>query len=85
MRYVYLLSNMDVTSLKIIVASPIGLFCILMIRILLAALFICVGIQLFDFKNISSFFTIRRIISLVLLILGIRLLINVLFFFDISG
>jgi len=69
--------------MKEILLSPLGGVLILFVRGLLAALFICGGIQSFDFKNISSFFTCRKVIGLFLLIIGVRILINVLFFFDI--
>ena len=75
---------MDTMSLKEIILSPIGLFCVLMIKTLLAALFLCGGIQLFDFKNMSSFFTLRRVVSLFLLINGVGFLIDVLFVFSLA-
>ena len=54
--------------------------CYLISRIIGASLFVCCGINLFDFKNLSPFFTFKRLMSVFLLILGMRLLIIVLAF-----
>ena len=64
--------------------SPPGLVCVLILRTLLAAFFICSGIQMFDFKRKSSFFSWRRVIGLFLLIFGVRFLLSVLFHFQIA-
>lgn len=72
------------TSLGKFLISPQGLVCVLAVKTLLAALFMCGGIQLFDFKNLYSFLNLKRIISLFLLILGARFLIDVLFFFQVK-
>ncbi|MFI0478586.1 MAG: hypothetical protein ACH349_05640 [Candidatus Rhabdochlamydia sp.] len=67
-----------VTFLGKFLITPQGLVCVLAIKTLLAALFICGGIQMFDFKRKSSFFQWRRIVGLFLLIFGPRLLLDVL-------
>jgi len=72
------------TSLGQFLITPPGLVCVLAIKTLLAVLCTCGGIQLFDFKNLSSFFTFRRVVSLFLLIFGARFLIDVLFVFQVQ-
>ena len=64
--------------------SPISLSCILFLRTLLAAFFICSGIQMFDFKRKSSLLSWKRVIGLFLLIFGVRFLVDVLFHFQIA-
>ncbi len=73
-----------VLSIGEFVLSPPGLVCVLAIKTLLAALFICGGIQMFDFKRKSSFFSWRRVIGLFLLIFGVRFLLDVLFYFQVK-
>ncbi|QZA58196.1 hypothetical protein RHAB15C_0000066 [Candidatus Rhabdochlamydia porcellionis] len=67
---------------EFLISTP-GLVCVLAIKTLLAAFFICSGIQVFDFKKKSSFFNWKRIIGLFLLIFGIRFLLDVLFYFQV--
>ena len=69
---------------KDFILSPIGLSCILFIRILIASLLMCGGIEMFDFKKFSPFFTFKRVASFFLLTFGLRLLINAIFIFDVS-
>lgn len=71
-------------SVKEIMLSPIGLFFVLLIKTLLGGLFICSGVQLLNFKNINPFFTLKKIIGMFLLILGLRFLIDVLFVFKLA-
>jgi len=75
---------MDTNSVRDFLLSPTGLSLVLFSRAFIAAVLICGGIQLFGFKNLTSFFTWKRVVGLFLLILGIRILISVLFFFSIS-
>ncbi len=62
--------NMDSNVIKEIFLSPIVVGIGLYGRILVSALFICGGAQLFDFRKpssiLSSFFTKRRVIGLFL-------------------
>lgn len=57
-------------------------FCFLMFRVILTSLCICGGIELFNFKNLYPFFTFKRLVSLFLLILGSRLLLVVVVFYE---
>lgn len=75
---------METDSLRDVILSPIGLFFVLLIKTLLAALFLCSGIQLSNFKNFSHFFTLKKVIGLFLLILGLRFFIDVLFVFKLA-
>jgi hypothetical protein len=60
-----------------------GHACILLARMLFASIFICIGLDLFDFKKHNHFFTFKRVIGLFLLILGIRFLIDAILFLNI--
>jgi hypothetical protein len=75
-------------SVRDIITSVPGLFIILLFRMFLASLFICGGINLFDFKKQAPFrapfFTFKRVVGLFLLIFGSRLLINSVLFSAIS-
>jgi hypothetical protein len=71
-------------SVRDFITSVPGIACILMVRILIASFLMCSGIELFDFKKLSPFFTFKRVVSFFLLIFGSRLLINALFIFDVS-
>lgn len=62
------------------ITSPLGLGSVLILRMILASLCICGGIDLFDFKKPSPFFTFKRLIGSFLLILGLRILISSMFF-----
>lgn len=72
-----------VNSLGEFLISTPGLVCVLVIKTLLAAFFICSGIQMFDFKKKSSLLSWRRVIGLFLFIFGVRFLVDVLFYFQI--
>ena len=65
------------------ITSPPGRFCVLLLRMFLASLFICGSIGLFDFKKFIPFFTFKRVASLFLLMFGLRLLIDSILFFNI--
>ncbi len=75
---------METSSLKEILLSPIGLFFVLLIKTLLGAIFLCGGLQLLNLKNMHSFFRLKRVIGMFLLILGLRFLIDVLFIFSLA-
>ncbi len=61
-----------------------GAACVLIFRMILASLLICWGIELFNFKKLSPFLTLKRILSLFFLIFGLRIVISSLFFFKFS-
>ncbi|VHN99648.1 hypothetical protein [Candidatus Rhabdochlamydia sp. T3358] len=63
---------------EFLIITQQGFICVLFIKTLLAAFFICGGTQMFDLKRKSSFFHLRRIVGLFLLIFGARLLLDVL-------
>lgn len=46
-----------------------GAFCILLVRMLLASFLICWGGQLFDFKKLTPFLTLKRLWSVFFLYL----------------
>jgi hypothetical protein len=75
---------MNIDSMREFLLSPQGRILALFARGFIAALLICGGIQLLDFKNLASFFTLKRVISLFLLILGARFLVGV-FSLSITG
>lgn len=59
--------------------SPLGYVFGHLVKALVGAVCVCAGIQLFDFKKISRFFTPRKIIGLFLLVIGASRIIYVLF------
>lgn len=71
-------------TFKQFMISPLGLACILIFRFLVADLLICLGVKFFDFKRLDPFFTWKRFVSLFLLMVGARLLIDAIFCFQIS-
>lgn len=66
-------------SIREFLISPMGHIFAHFMKALVGALFVCGGIQLFDFKKLSRFFTLRKIIGLFLLTIGASRLISVLF------
>jgi hypothetical protein len=66
-------------SIRDFLFSPFGRLFSHLLKAFMGALFVCGGIQLFDFKNLPRFFTLRKIIGLFLLAFGSSLLIYVLF------
>lgn len=75
---------MEISDVKEILLSPTGRAVVLLIRAFLASLCVCGGIRLFGIKDDLSSFTFRRIVGLFLLIIGARLLVDVVFFFNIA-
>lgn len=69
---------MDTESIKIILLSPLGDFLGGVFRALATSLLICVGVHLFDFKNLWPFFRWKRVFGLFFLIIGIEALIRIL-------
>lgn len=66
-------------SIKEFLLGPFGPIFSFFFKAFMGALFVCAGIHLFDFKNLSRFFTLRKIIGLFLLVIGASRLIYVLF------
>jgi len=64
-----------------IMRSPIGTFCVLIIRMIICSITISAGINMFNFKKFSPFFTFKRIVSIFLLLFGGRLLFDILLYF----
>lgn len=59
-------------EMKEFLLSPFGMATAILLRTLLATLCITGGIHLFDCKNMTNFFTKKRLCSLFLLIIGLR-------------
>jgi hypothetical protein len=66
-------------SFREFLVSPLGSIFAHFLRALVGAVCVCAGIQVFDFKNRSSFFTLRKIAGLFLLIIGASRVIYALF------
>lgn len=58
-----------------------GMAIILLFKIFLSSVFLCLGIHLFNFKNLPKFLNFRRIISVFFLLLAIRIFYGALLFF----
>ena len=58
-----------------------GMACVLLFKLFLSSLFLCWGIQIFDFKKLMPFFTFRRVISVFVLLLALRIFYGALHFF----
>lgn len=61
-------------SIREFLVSPLGHILAHFLKALVGA-----GVQVFDFKNLFQFFTLRKIVGLFLLVIGASRLINVLF------
>ncbi|EKE08405.1 MAG: hypothetical protein ACD_17C00182G0001 [uncultured bacterium] len=66
-------------SIREFLLSPLGNIFAHFLKALVGAVFVCAGIQVFDFKNLFRFFTLRKIIGLFLFAIGASRLIHVLF------
>lgn len=66
-------------SVKEFLLGPFGPIFSFFFKAFMGAIFLCGGIQLFDFKNLSRFFTLRKIIGLFLMVVGASRIIYVLF------
>ena len=53
----------------------------LLSRLLLSAVFLCLGVHLFDFKKLTPFFSFKRVASVFLFLLGLRLFYGAMIFF----
>jgi hypothetical protein len=65
-------------SIREFLISPLGHIFGHFFRAFVGAVCVCAGIQIFNFKNLSHFFTLRKITGLFLLIIGASRLIYVL-------
>ena len=63
-----------------IVSVP-GRSVVLLLRMLIAAICLCAGLQLFGVSRWGRLFTVRRIVSLFLIIAGLRIGMSAIFFF----
>lgn len=66
-------------SIKEFLFSPLGNIFAHFLKAIVGAVFVCAGIQVFDFKNFYRFFTLRKIIGLFFLTIGSSCLIYVFF------
>jgi hypothetical protein len=66
-------------SIREFLVSPLGSIFAHFLKAIIGAVLVCAGIQIFDFRNLSRFFTLRKIIGLFLLVVGASRLIYVLF------
>ncbi len=66
-------------SIKDFLFSPFGRFFSYLFKAFVGALCVCGGVHLFDFKNLTRFFTLRKVIGLFLFAIGASRLIYVLF------
>jgi len=71
-------------SFRDFMISPLGLFCVLKLRMILGSILISGGINMFDFKKFSPFFTFKRVVSIFLLTYGTRLLIDSILYFKLA-
>lgn len=67
-------------SVREFLLSPLGGIFAHFLKTIVGAVFVCAGIQVFDFRNLSRFFTLRKIVGLFLLTIGASRLIYVLFY-----
>jgi len=58
-----------------------GLACVLLFKLFLASVFLCLGIQLFDFKKLWPFLTLKRVVSVFIILLALRIFVGALYFF----
>jgi len=66
-------------SFREFLVGPLGSIFAHFLKVLVGAVCVCAGIQVFDFKHLSRFFTPRKIAGLFLLVIGASRLINALF------
>ncbi len=66
-------------SIKDFLISPLGSIFAHFLKALVGSIFVCAGMQVFDFKNLARFFTLRKIIGLFLFAVGASRLIYILF------
>lgn len=67
--------------LKDFLLSVPGMTLILLLKLFISSFFLCLGIQLFDFKKLSPFFTLKRVISIFVLLLALRIFYGSMHFF----
>lgn len=61
--------------------TPLGGVFAFFLKAFVGALCVCGGIQLFNFRNLTSFFTIRKIVGLFLITIGVSRIFYVMFRF----
>lgn len=66
-------------SVREFLVSPLGSIFGHFLKAIVGAVLVCAGIQVFDFKSLSRFFTLKKIIGLFLLVIGASRLMYVLF------
>lgn len=57
------------------------MFIVLLFKLFLSAVLLCWGGQLFDFKKFEPFFTFKRLMSVFILLLALRIFYGALLFF----
>ena len=65
-------------SIREFLVSPLGSIFAHFLKAFVGSVFVCAGIQVFDFKKLSRFFTLRKIIGLFLFVIGASRLVYVL-------
>jgi hypothetical protein len=60
--------------MKEFLLSVEGMFFILLFKMTMFSVFLCLSIHFFDFKNLSKFLTIKRMLSFFFLVNSIRML-----------
>lgn len=60
--------------MKEVLLSPEGMFLILLFKMAMFAIFMCISVHLFDFKNPSKFLNLKRMLSLFFLANALRML-----------
>jgi hypothetical protein len=78
MQYVYLpVKNKSIyggNQMKEFLLSPEGIFFILLFKMAMFSIFMCLSVHFFDFRNLSKFLTIKRMLSLFFLANALRML-----------
>lgn len=67
--------------LKDFLTSTLGMACVLFLRLFLSSLFLCLGVQFFDFKKLSPFLSFKRLVSVFFVLLALRIFYGALHFF----
>ena len=67
--------------MKDFLLSVPGMACILLFKLFMSSVFLCLSVHLFDFKHLSKFLTFKRIISIFVFLLAVRIFYGALHFF----
>lgn len=65
--------------MKDFLVGPFGFIFTHLIRAFVGSVCVCAGVQLFDYRNPSPFFTWRKVLGLFFIVIGASRLISVLF------